>query len=80
MYRYSEAISATSVSVVATCNKFISELVNWVIWNKHTTSDGLWAVLIIMVCGVFYEQAPLRVKAGLGTLHHVIFCSQDTFS
>ena len=35
-----EAISATSVSVVATCNKFISELVNWVIWNKHTTSDG----------------------------------------
>ena len=31
-----EAISATSVSV-ATCNKFISELVNWVIWNKHTT-------------------------------------------
>ena len=57
-----EAISATSVSVVATCNKFISELVNWVIWNKHTTSDGLWAVLIIMVCGVFYEQAPLRVQ------------------
>ena len=57
-----EAISATSVSVVATCNKFISELVNWVIWNKHTTSDGLGAVLVIMVCGVFYEQAPLRVK------------------
>lgn len=57
-----EAISATSVSVVATCNKFISELVNWVIWNKHTNVDGLWAVLIIMVCGIFYEQAPLRVK------------------
>jgi len=57
-----EAISATSVSVVATCNKFISELVNWVIWNKHTTADGLWAVLVIMVCGIFYEQAPLRVK------------------
>ena len=56
-----EALSATSVSVVATCNKFISELVNWFIWNKHTTSDGLWAVLIIMVCGIFYEQAPLRV-------------------
>ena len=56
-----EALSATSVSVVAACNKFISELVNWFIWNKHTTSDGLWAVLIIMVCGIFYEQAPLRV-------------------
>ena len=56
-----EALSATSVSVVATCNKFISELVNWFIWNKHTTSDGLWAVLVIMVCGIFYEQAPLRV-------------------
>ena len=57
-----EAISATSVSVVATCNKFISELVNWVIWNKHTTSDGLGAVLVIMVCGIFYEQAPLRAE------------------
>ena len=57
-----EALSATSVSVVATCNKFISELVNWFIWNKHTTSDGLWAVLVIMVCGIFYEQAPLRVR------------------
>ena len=57
-----EAISATSVSVVATCNKFLSEIVNWVIWDKHTTSDGLWAVLLIMVSGIFYEQAPLRVK------------------
>ena len=67
-----EAISATSVSVVATCNKFISELVNWVIWNKHTTSDGLWAVLVIMVCGIFYEQAPLRVKGQVGPYrpHH----------
>ena len=36
---------------------------NWVIWNKHTTSDGLGAVLVIMVCGIFTEsRAPLRVK------------------
>ncbi|OUS45350.1 integral membrane family protein [Ostreococcus tauri] len=56
-----ETLSATSVSVVATCNKFLSELVNWVIWDKHTTVEGTYAILIIMTCGIFYEQAPLRV-------------------
>ena len=56
-----ETLSATSVSVVATCNKFLSELVNWMIWDKHTTIEGTYAILLIMVCGIFYEQAPLRV-------------------
>ena len=56
-----ETLSATSVSVVATCNKFISELVNWMIWDKHTTIEGTYAILAIMTCGIFYEQAPLRV-------------------
>ena len=60
-----ETLSATSVSVVATCNKFLSELVNWVIWDKHTTIEGTYAILLIMTCGIFYEQAPLRV-AGQG--------------
>ena len=32
------------------------------LWNKHTTSDGLGAVLVIMISGIFYEQAPLRQK------------------
>lgn len=56
-----ETLSATSVSVVATCNKFLSELVNWMIWDKHTTTEGTYAILLIMTCGIFYEQAPLRV-------------------
>ena len=56
-----EAIS-TSVSVVATCNKFISELVNWVISNKHTTSDG--SAQCLDHGARISLQAPLRVKGG----------------
>jgi len=37
-----------------------------VIWNKHTTSGGLGAVLVIMVCGIFYEQVgPIRYECTL---------------
>ena len=55
-----DALSATSVSVVATCNKFLSEIVNYFIWNNHASLDGAGAVIFIIFCGAFYEQSPLR--------------------
>jgi hypothetical protein len=55
-----DALSATSVSVVATCNKFLSEIVNYFIWNNHASLDGAGAVFFIIFCGAFYEQSPLR--------------------
>ena len=69
-----ETLSATSVSVVATCNKFLSELVNWVIWDKHTTIEGTYAILLIMTCGIFYEQAPLRVPGQGYTRENICPC------
>jgi GDP-mannose transporter len=69
-----ETLSATSVSVVATCNKFLSEGVNWLIWDKHTTVQGTYAILIIMTCGIFYEQAPLRVEGQGYSREHICPC------
>ena len=45
-----DALSATSVSVVATCNKFLSEIVNYFIWNNHASLDGAGAVFFIIFC------------------------------
>ena len=55
-----DALSATSCAVVATCNKFLAEVVNFFIWNNHASLEGAWAVCLIMASGIFYEQAPLR--------------------
>jgi GDP-mannose transporter len=55
-----DALSATSCAVVATCNKFLAEIVNFFIWKNHASLEGAWAVCLIMACGVFYEQSPLR--------------------
>ena len=57
-----DALSTTSVSVVATCNKFLSEIVNFFIWDNHASLDGAGAVFFIIFCGAFYEQSPLRKK------------------
>jgi len=55
-----DALSATSCAVVATCNKFLAEVVNYFIWKNHASLEGAWAVCLIMASGIFYEQAPLR--------------------
>ena len=55
-----DALSATSCAVVATCNKFLAEVVNFFIWNNHASLEGAWAACLIMASGIFYEQAPLR--------------------
>ena len=55
-----DALSATSCAVVATCNKFLAEVVNYFIWKNHASLEGAWAVCLIMASCVFYEQASLR--------------------
>ena len=55
-----DALSATSCAVVATCNKFLAEVVNFFIWKNHASLEGAGAVCLIMASGIFYEQAQLR--------------------
>ena len=54
-----DALSATSCAVVATCNKFLAEIVNFFIWKNHASLKRVGGVLD-HGGGIFYEQAPLR--------------------
>lgn len=56
-------ISATSFTLVGVVNKFLTVLLNVVIWDKHSSPMGIFAVCICLCCGVFYQQAPRRADA-----------------
>lgn len=68
-----DALSATSVSVIGTCNKFLTEIINYCIWSNHASLDGAEAVFFIIICGIFYEQSPLR--SGESKFNNMIVCS-----
>ena len=53
-------VSATSYTLVGVVNKFLTVLLNVMIWDKHSTPLGLFAVCICLGAGVFYQQAPRR--------------------
>ncbi len=56
------AISATSYALVGVLNKFLTVLLNIVLWEKHSSPVGLVAVCVCLAAGMLYEQAPLREK------------------
>jgi len=60
-------ISATSYTLVGVINKFITILLNVLIWDKHATGYGIMALIVSLAGGAFYEQAPLRNAAGTPT-------------
>jgi len=53
-------ISATTFTLVGVVNKFLTILLNVLIWDKHSTSFGLGAVCCCLLAGSFYQQAPMR--------------------
>ena len=53
-------VSATSYTLVGVVNKFLTVLLNVVVWDKHSTPLGITAVCICLGSGMFYEQAPMR--------------------
>lgn len=53
-------VSATSFTLVGVVNKFLTVLLNVVVWDKHSTPAGITAVCLCLLAGVFYQQAPRR--------------------
>ena len=53
-------VSATSYTLVGVVNKFLTVFLNVLIWDKHSTPMGLFAVCVCLGAGVFYQQAPRR--------------------
>lgn len=53
-------VSATTYTLVGVVNKFITVLLNVMIWDKHSSPVGLIAVCLCLLAGSFYQQAPKR--------------------
>lgn len=53
-------VSATTYTLVGVVNKFLTVLLNVMIWDKHSTPLGIVAVCICLSAGMFYQQAPMR--------------------
>mmetsp|Transcript_2457 Transcript_2457/g.4153 ORF Transcript_2457/g.4153 Transcript_2457/m.4153 type:complete len:364 (+) Transcript_2457:81-1172(+) len=53
-------ITATAYTVVGVMNKMLTVTVNVLIWDKHATSQGITALVICLIGGSFYQQAPPR--------------------
>jgi hypothetical protein len=53
-------VSATTYTLVGIGNKFLTVILNIVVWDKHSSQTGLLAVACCLVAGAFYEQSPRR--------------------
>jgi GDP-mannose transporter len=56
-------VSATTYTLVGVVNKFLTVLLNVIVWDKHSSPVGLAAVCLCLLCGSFYQQAPRRDEA-----------------
>jgi hypothetical protein len=53
-------VSATTYTLVGVVNKFFTVLLNVLVWDKHSTPFGICAVVVCLLAGSFYQQAPKR--------------------
>lgn len=56
-------LTATTYSLVGLMCKFLSVLLNVLIWDKHATPLGIFWLCICLIAGMFYEPAALRENA-----------------
>merc|ERR1719198_2609698 len=53
-------VTATSFTLVGVINKFLTILLNVFIWDKHASGSGILALILCLLGGSRYRQAPLR--------------------
>lgn len=53
-------VSAATYTLVGVVNKFLTLLLNVIIWDKHSSPTGLFAVCLCLLAGTFYQQAPKK--------------------
>lgn len=57
-------VSATSYTLIGVLNKCVTVLVNLMIWDNHAPPSGIMSLLLCLIGGSFYKQAPMRKEDG----------------
>jgi GDP-mannose transporter len=55
-----DKVSATSFTLIGVVNKVLTILLNLCIWDKHAPPRGIASLLLCLVGGSIYQQAPLK--------------------
>lgn len=53
-------VSATTYTLVGVMNKMATVTINVLIWDQHASSVGLFWLVICIIAGTMYQQAPMR--------------------
>jgi hypothetical protein len=53
-------VSATSFTLIGVINKCLTILVNFMMWDQHAPTAGIACLLLCLVGGSLYQQAPMR--------------------
>lgn len=53
-------VSATSFTVIGVMNKCLTILLNLVVWEYHAAPGGILCLLLCLIGGALYRQAPMR--------------------
>eukprot|EP00047_Mylnosiga_fluctuans_P004676 m.235912 g.235912 ORF g.235912 m.235912 type:complete len:332 (-) comp12901_c0_seq1:134-1129(-) len=53
-------VSATTYTLVGVMNKMATVTINVLIWDQHASMQGLFWLVLCIVAGTFYQQAPMR--------------------
>ena len=59
-FKCQSVITATAYTVVGVINKMLTVLCNVLIWDAHASGAGIASLLVCVLGGAAYQQAPLR--------------------
>merc|ERR1712048_804829 len=59
-FKVRSEVTATYFAIIGNVCKVISVIINYLMWDKHASPEGLGFLALSLIAAYFYEQAPLR--------------------
>ena len=59
-FKCQSMLAATTYTVIGVLNKLVTVLLNSLAWEKHASPAGIASLVLCLVGGALYQQAPLR--------------------
>ncbi|MEW5297977.1 MAG: hypothetical protein WDW38_003726 [Sanguina aurantia] len=59
-YLLRDAVSATMFTIVGICCKIVTVIINYFLWDKHASLEGIGCLMVCVLASTFYQQAPKR--------------------